>query len=392
MTTPHDQAAAPFSRPILRLHLRDLLLDQANPRFGPPHDAIKQGQLLDHIVRKFGVNDVLSSIAVNGYFDAEPLVCRRVNASEQAVVVEGNRRVAACLILTGDPRAGNHAKLTADFSRLWNDHGQKPVDPVPAMVFDVTESRYERALLSYLGVRHIASAQPWDSYAKAAWVARVVEAEDIRIGDVSQMIGDQHGTVSRMLEGYYLVRQLSASGHFRAKDSLRRGRGSVTEFPFSWVYTVLGYSSVREFLQLSDGDAQADPLSDEHLEDGGFLLHAMFGDGSKARSAAINDSRQLGDFAALFTNRERVGLLRQGKALTEIEEITQPIDRRLSDGLSSVLATLRDLAGRLSEADIPPSVALEFRDYTKRLRKAAAALDERMYRLAHVEDDDQGDG
>lgn len=391
MSTPHDPAA-PFSRPISRLHLRNLLLDQKNPRFGAPHGTIEQAQLLDHIVGKFGVNDVLSSIAVNGYFDAEPLVCRKVNGSEQAVVVEGNRRVAACLILTGDRRAANQVKLTADFSRLWQDHGQKPVDPVPAIVFDTTESNYERALLSYLGVRHIASAQPWDSYAKAAWVARVVESEDIRIEDVTKMIGDQHRTVSRMLEGYYLVRQLKASGDFRPQDSIRRGRGSVTEFPFSWVYTVLGYRSVREFLALSDGDVQAHPLSDEHLEDGGFLLHAMFGDRSKARSAAIDDSRQLGDFAALFANRERVGLLRQGKALTEIEELTQPLDRRLSDGLSAVLATLRDLAGRLSETDIPPSTALEFRDYTKRLRKAAADLDERMYRLAHAEDDDESDG
>lgn len=391
MSTLHDHAV-PFGRPISRLPLGSLLLDQANPRFGTEHGATEQAQLLDHIVGKFGVNDVLSSIAVNGYFEAEPLVCRRVNGSDQAVVVEGNRRVAACLILTGDARAASHAKLTADFSRLWKDHGQKPVDPVPAMVFDTTESHYERALLSYLGVRHIASAQPWDSYAKAAWVARVVEAEDIRVRDVSRMIGDQHRTVSRMLEGYFLVQQLTASGHFRPQDSIRRGRGSVTEFPFSWVYTVLGYSSVREFLKLSDGDAQADLLSDEHLEDGGFLLHAMFGDRSKARSAAIDDSRQLGAFAALFANRERVGLLRQGKALTEIEQLTQPIERRLSDALSSVLATLRDLAGRLSEADLPPSTALEFRDFTKRLRKAAADMDERMYRLAHVEDDDEGDG
>lgn len=69
MSTPHDPAA-PFSRPISRLRLRNLLLDKKNPRFGAPHGTIEQGPLLDHIVGKFGVNDVLSSIAVNGYFDA----------------------------------------------------------------------------------------------------------------------------------------------------------------------------------------------------------------------------------------------------------------------------------------------------------------------------------
>ena len=386
MSTSHHPTA-PFIRPIRRLPLSNLFLDQGNPRFGTLHDATEQSQILDQIVGKFGVNDVLSSLAVNGYFDAEPLVCREVSASKN-VVVEGNRRVAACLILVGDQRASHHAKRTADFSRLWKAHGAKPVDPVPAMVFEAAESHYERALLSYLGVRHIASAQPWDSYAKAAWVARAVEADDLDIGDVSKMVGDQHRTVNRLLEGYYLVKQLTASGHFRPNDSIRRGRGSVTEFPFSWVYTVLGYTSVRKFLGLPDGDVKRDPLSAEHLASGGFLLHSMFGDLSKARNAAIDDSRDLGSFAGLFANLEQVQLLHQGKALAEIEKRTQPIDKRLSDGLATVLATLRDLIGGLSEADLPQSTALELADYTKRVRKLAVDLDKRMYGIAYGDDDD----
>jgi hypothetical protein len=64
------------------------------------------------------------------------------------------------------------------------------------------------------------------------------------------MIGDQHRTIRRLLEGYYFSRQTIEAGEFRPQDSQRRGRGSVTEYPFSWVYTMLGYSAARDYLGL----------------------------------------------------------------------------------------------------------------------------------------------
>ena len=381
MSTP-DLPSELSGRPIGRLFLTDLLLDPNNPRFGSPEGGTDQRQILDRIVDKFGVNDVLSSIAVNGYFDAEPLVCRDDSATGKAVVLEGNRRLAACLILTNDPRASDHAKRTKEFSQLWAEHGCRQIDPVPVMVFDSAELDEEKVLLSYLGVRHIVSSQPWDSYAKAAWVARVVETEGLNIADVSRMIGDQHRTVTRLVEGYYLVKQLTESAHFRPEDSIRRGRGSVTDYPFSWVYTVLGYKTVREFLQLSEGAAHRDLLAVAQLHRGGLLLRSMFGDRSKARNAAIEDSRQLGDFAALFSKRHQVRLLEQGKSLTQIEDLTQPIGTRLSTGLGTVLDILRDLHGRFSEAGISQAVAEDLAKDTTTIRNLALELDKRMQKLA----------
>ena len=196
------------------------------------------------------------------------------------------------------------------------------------------------------------------------------------------MIGDQHRTVTRLVEGYYLVKQLTESGHFRPEDSIRRGRGSVTDYPFSWVYTVLGYKTVREFLQLSDGDAHRDLLAVAQLQRGGLLLRSMFGDRSKARNAAIEDSRQLGDFAALFSDRHQVRLLEHGKALTEIEDLTQPIGKRLSIGLGQVLDILRDLHGRLPETNISPEAAEDLTKDTTTIRNLAVDLDKRMQKLA----------
>ncbi len=84
--------------------ISQLLLDKENPRFGGnPEASETQQSLLEVIVEKYGVNDLLASMTANGYFNAEPVVA--VESNGQYTVVEGNRRLAAALILTGDPRA-----------------------------------------------------------------------------------------------------------------------------------------------------------------------------------------------------------------------------------------------------------------------------------------------
>lgn len=365
---------------ITHLSLDNLFLDEKNPRFGLQERSASQEQILDHIVEKFGVDDVLSSLAVNGYFEAEPLVCRQIQDSENVTVVEGNRRLAACLIITRNERASNQARRSEEFSRLWIDHGSQQIDPIPAIVFETNEQ--EREILSYLGVRHIASAQPWDSYAKAAWVAQVVETNELDIRDVSKMIGDRHRTVNRMLEGYYLVKQLTETGYFDQQNSVRRGRGSVTDYPFSWVYTILGYTTIRNFLELTDTEAMRDPIDETNLDKAALLLRAMFGDKSKGRNAAISDSRQMGSLASAFSNKEKVQLLEQGKTLSEIDTLTQPIEKRLSEGLGFIRDTLRDLIARLSEQDIQQEVASELVPASSRNRKLSAELDKRIKEAA----------
>lgn len=369
------------------VRLDKLLLDPENPRFGLQGRSASQEQVLDLIVEKFGVNDVLSSLAVNGYFEAEPMVCRRIPESDLRIVVEGNRRLAACLIIVGAERASNQATRTAEYGALWRENRRPGIDPIPCILFDDAEQ--ETKILSYLGVRHIAASQPWDSYAKAAWVAQVVDGRGLDVETVSKMIGDQHRTINRLLEGYYLIQQLVSEGQFDPQNSVRRGRGSVTEYPFSWVYTVLGYATVRSFLNLEDGGAQREPLGGERLDSGGLLLRVMFGDKSSGRNAAVGDSRQLGSLASALASPEKVRLLEQGKTLAEIDILTQPIEQRLSDGLGYIRDTLRDLIARLSEQEVDPEVAEGVLPTSSGNRRMAVDLDRRLKEIVFGSHDDE---
>ena len=69
--------------------LDKLHLDTRNPRFGGQAGKLtSEIDVLDSIVETFGVEDVLSSLAVNGFFDAEPLVGLRSKASKVIRIVE----------------------------------------------------------------------------------------------------------------------------------------------------------------------------------------------------------------------------------------------------------------------------------------------------------------
>ncbi|MEE4208498.1 MAG: hypothetical protein V2I43_04435 [Parvularcula sp.] len=381
-----NEAALP-GRATQQIALNDLLLDATNPRFGGTSSGMtEQADVLDHIVNTFGVDDVISSLAINGYFAAEPLVGRQDEPGGKTTVAEGNRRLAACLIIVGDVRASRQKARTKQYEKIWSSHGRPQIDPLPCIVFD-GENRH-RALLSYLGVRHIASAQPWDSYAKAAWVAEVVEKNALPLADVAEMIGDQHQTIQRLLEGYYFVNQLILEKAFIPTNSNRRGRGSVTEYPFSWIYTFLGYSSARDFIGLDERTPRPNPIAAERVSDAGMVVKAMFGDAAKGQSAAIQDSRQLGDLANVLRDDEKITLLRAGRTLGDIERLTKPIGVRLREGLANIRAIQGDLVRGLSEQELDPEISDKLLEPARQNQRVARDILKRLQTYAGDSDGD----
>ena len=369
-----QSSSASTTREIALAHLE---LDRHNARFGLDDQQQRdQADVLDHIVETFGVDDVLSSIAINGYMSPEPVVCRE-DSDGRLTVVEGNRRLAACLIIAGDPRAVRQRKRTEQYQKIWKEHGSKTIDPLPAIVFDASEESSE--LLSYLGVRHIAAAQPWDSHAKATWVARVIENQKLSLGAVALMIGDNHQTIRRLLDGYYLMEQLIEEDVFVPANSIRRGRGSVTAYPFSWIYTALDYNSTKRFLGLDPArPPRKRPVERVRLADAGLFVHAMFGDKGRGRNAAIDDSRQIGKLAKMLDNPNSVELLRSGKTVEEIERATKPIEQKLRDGLTTVRSIQGEMVSSLSEEPIDGPAAEALASTAKINSRTAADIAKRL--------------
>lgn len=356
--------------------LASLDFDAENPRFGrSARDRRTQTEILDYILQAFSVDDVLSSIAVNGYFMAEPLICREQDATGRLTVVEGNRRLAACLILANDPRAKNQQRKSEHFAKLQAESGRSPFKQVPVIRFGIHER--EKDLLSYLGVRHIAASQGWDSYAKAAWIAQAVERNQLSLKEIALMTGDQHYTVRRLLEGYYFINQMIDEGRFLPENSLRRGRGSNPDFPFSWVYTLFGYEQARQFIELPK-EPRSRPVPAHRLSEASTLMVAMFGDKSAGRNAAIAESREIGNLAGVLVSAEKVALLEKGKSVEDIEYETLPLDRKLRDALSDCKDILGDLVSAVDAMPPAQDVAEQAFPLAHQVRNLATSLAKRL--------------
>ena len=358
--------------------LSDLLLDPSNPRFGGLNKNADQGQVTEFIVNQFGVEDVLASLATNGYFQSEPLVARR--SGEKLVVVEGNRRLAACLILAGDSRARGVAHLRPTHVK----HDWSPDTQVPVLVFDESE---QGSLLPYLGVRHIVGSQPWDSYAKARWIDEVVSNGQMTLDDIESAIGDTNRTITRMLDGYRFVQQLKESGHFKPSESQRRGKGSNTEFPFSWVYTLLDYSQVRDYLELPPrSEARAQPVPAKSVPAAAKTLVYMFGDNEK--SPAIRNSRDISDLADALSDPIKREMLEKGVSIEVIKERSRTPSERLSSLFIDAENALKTATGILAEGSVDPYTAQPLVSIANGIRNLANSLFKSMQAAAYPSDED----
>jgi hypothetical protein len=162
----------------------------------------------------------------------------------------------------------------------------------------------------------------------------------------------------------------------------------VTEYPFSWVYTILGYSAARSFLGLSDEDTdKRNPLNSKNLSKAGLVTRAMFGDRSKGRNSAIEDSRDLGDLASALANPEKVTLLQKGKTIQEINRLTKPIEERLREGLTEVRVIQGELVSGITEQGVSQDLATPLVDLASKNRRTATEL-ERMLKDAAENNDD----
>jgi hypothetical protein len=357
MTTPKSTEHK-ASHPVDLCFLEELEFDLRNPRYGAGAASISnEREALDHIVATFGVDDVLSSIAVNGFFDSEPLVGIKLEKEKKIRILEGNRRLAACLILAGETRAAGQTRLREHYSKIHQENGTKRLNPVPVIVYKGKNAWKE--VLPYVGVRHIVGFLEWDSYAKAAWVDQVLRDHQLSLKEVMEMLGDKNGTAPRMLAGYRFVNQLIQAGRFRPDQSQRKGRGSNPDYPFSWVYTALDNPPIREYVGFieKDGAPAEKPVPENRLDQAGWLMTFMFGDKNRGVPAVVEDSRDIGDLAKAVRDTVLCSRLKEGKALRQVMEEARPSGERLQDGFQKVADQLRDLTGLIVPGSLEPETA-----------------------------------
>lgn len=254
-----------------------LNLDPLNPRITQAVGSTPE-KLLAWMVRDEAIDELALSFAEHGYFSEEPLVVVKDEAKPgNFVVVEGNRRLAALKLLL---EPGLRAKLQVTGWPTLSDEVKKSLEEVPTVEYG---SRDE--VVPYLGFRHITGVKTWDPFAKARYVAQLIDTGR-NIADIEQGIGDSASTVKKLYQSLLVYNQAIAEG-VSAKDLA----GS-----FSLLEVALAQQPIKKYLGLPRELPQRKTerlIDDEHIPQLKKLISWVFGDSSRGEIRVIRDSRQI---------------------------------------------------------------------------------------------------
>lgn len=315
----------------------NLLLDRQNPRLASSQEATSQPDILATLYDEMALDEIALSISENGYFMHEHLFAIPAEQEKQGpkgkwVVIEGNRRLAAVMLLLDDKA---RKQLNAEDLPKLNANQKAGLTHLP-----VIKCPDRKSLWQFLGFRHINGVKPWDPYSKAQYVAHVHEDLGVPLDEIAKKIGDRHSTVRRLYRGYLVLRFAESKG-FSREDRVKR------RFSFSHLYTAIEYPEIQNFLGIHGGNLNPKvPIAKSHIEDLKDLLTWLYGSSQRGMDPVIKTQhKDLVSLAEILAKPRAIAALRNGNSLAVSHQISIGDQRRFERAVYSTTESLKIALG-----------------------------------------------
>lgn len=325
---------------VVYMPVERLLLDANNPRLasGAGSLAKTQFELLKVLWTEMALDELVLSIAYNGYFPEEPMFVIPENPADDPddertkfIVVEGNRRLAAVLILLRDDW---RKQLRANALPTLDHAGKARLHTLPVLIYS------ERIKLwAKLCFRHINGTMPWDAFSKAQYVAQVHDETALSLEEIAKRIGDRHAIVERLYCGFKVLRQAEQQANFQIEDRFRN------RFYFSHLYTALDYPEFQDFLGVRPELWSHDnPVPESHLPRLEELMLWLYGRKSENKEPVVQKQnphlKWLRDVISK-SDSPALDALRSGYSLEKAYAISIGDERRFRESLISAKEELQ---------------------------------------------------
>jgi hypothetical protein len=315
----------------------NLKFDHNNPRF-TEHGLEKEEDLVRFLYDQADVDELIQSILSAGYIDFEPFIVERGTNT----VLEGNRRLAALrLIVSEDLRK----RLKISLPPISN---AKPA-PTKVRVRWVNGRAEARA---FIGFKHINGPFKWDALAKAKYAAEWFQ-EGGDVETISRTLGDNHNTVKRLVNGWYVLQQAKDDGF----DPEQRSKKT---FAFSHLYTALTRSSVREMVGLTADDLSTpkpNPIPADKREELQTLMSWLYGQEQRKEPAIIESQNpNLNELSKVLANPEARLTLRSTRNLARAFEKVEPPSGRFDEALTLLAKQAEDTMALSGHYSADPTV------------------------------------
>ena len=292
---------------IQYIDLRFLKFDPTNPRLPSFIKNSSVKETIDWMLLDTSLLDLISSIAQNGFFHGEPLiVVASKNADNDYFVIEGNRRLAACLILNKPSISKTKSKAIKDIL----DETNNSIIPssIPCIVFSSRE-----LVIDYLGYRHITGVESWGPLSKARYLdllfSRIGRKETLekKCKSLAKKIGSKGSFVKRLLVGYWLYQLLEEDGFYKIRGL------EEDKIEFSRLYDSLRFKGLSEFLSIDlEKTKPLENVSKKNLEELCIWIYEK-----NEGQTRLGDSRNLKILDKVVQSEEALKAFRAGKTLNE---------------------------------------------------------------------------
>lgn len=326
-------------KPYQYVDVENLRLDPQNPRIPDSVNRTKE-DMLHYIANETSIEELMGSIAENGFFSGEPLIAYKTKKKDIYNVVEGNRRLAAVLLLHNPELIPKRKKI-----REISETSKNTPDELPVVIFDERDE-----VLEYLGYRHITGIKQWDSLAKAKYmhqlfsrIKRKVPQE--RYQEVAKSIGSRRDYVKKVLDSYALYK-IMEDNDFYGIENLQDG-----DIDFSLIPTAIGQTNIQKFLSLK-GDPIIDDskISRKNLKDFALWVLKKDEEGQKR----VRESRQLRKLAFIVSHEKALKEFKGGMPLEEAFKFTKGIEEDFRDRLNECEIALQSANANVANVDTDP--------------------------------------
>jgi hypothetical protein len=330
----------PIAEPV---DVERLDLDPENPRLPELVQGSSQSALLSFLYENDVLEELIESYISNGYFPAEPMLVLPPDQDGRRLVVEGNRRLAALMILLQLPPAVE-AGIRYDAEPPPPPESLDRLRHIPVVEI---ESRGE--LSDYLGFRHISGLKAWEPEAKARWLYRQVEqARQDGSADPFYEVGRRVGSNARGVRSAYNSYNILRYG----RDELQLNRADVNyvmKERFGVWTRLLGTANVPRYIgiQGNAGTYEAVRQQVEQLDPAKFA--EVVSDLVPSRpggKAVLQDSRDATEYSTVIADDRARETLRRYGDLRLAREVAEQgeIRNRLKGIVSSIESVTLDVA------------------------------------------------
>jgi hypothetical protein len=348
---------------IQLIDYKKLILDEENPRL-PENLARDQASMLNYIAQTTAIDDLMEAIAENNFFPGEPLVV--IRKQDKYIVVEGNRRLTAVILLNDPSRCSKRAARLREIS----EQAKYRPESLPVVIHD-----NRKDVLPYLGFRHITGVKQWEPLAKARYIKQLFDAVSSdfepkkRYSEVARIIGSRQDHIKRNLDAL-AVYEVIKENDFYGIDELNE-----ENIKFSVLSTAIADDRIGNFVgvskEMKEGDFKptnpiVDPASLKHTEIK-ELTEWLYKKDMKGVTR-IGESRNLRKLSAVINNQRALSALKSGATLKIAYEQTADLTHDFTELLYHAEADLTEAAGMIATVNYDEDAFLVAKRIIKTIR------------------------